>query len=142
MSQRDSALENLEQMRERLHTAELEHRSAEVRHQAALAEATRQADELSGEVESQRRTVGVLTSEGAELSTSLSATETALEREQGMRRSVDGRLAAVTESRATLEGELTEIKGRLGYRIGPLPAAPLPAQLASARRALGDPSPG
>ena len=118
VSQRDSALENLEQMRERLHTAELEHRSAEVRHQAALAEAARKADELSGEVESQRRTIGVLTSEGAELRTSLSATETALEREQGMRRSVDGRLAAVTESRAALEGELTEIKGRLGYRMG------------------------
>ncbi len=118
VSQRDSALENLEQMRERLHTAELEHRSEEVAHQAALAEAARKADELSGEVESQRRTIGVLTSEGAELRTSLSATETALEREQGMRRSVDGRLAAVTESRAALEGELTEIKGRLGYRIG------------------------
>ena len=118
VSQRDSALENLEQMRERLHTAELEHRSAEVGHQAALAEAARRADELSGEVESQRRTIGVLTSEGAELRTSLSATETALEREQGMRRSVDGRLAAVTESRAKLEEELTEIQGRLGYRIG------------------------
>jgi 2-polyprenyl-3-methyl-5-hydroxy-6-metoxy-1,4-benzoquinol methylase len=118
VSQRDSALENLEQMRERLHTAELDHRSAEVAHQAALAEAARKADELSGEVESQRRTIGVLTSEGAELRTSLSATETALEREQGMRRSVDGRLAAVTESRAALEEELTEIKGRLGYRIG------------------------
>lgn len=118
VTQRDSALENLEQMRERLHTAELDHRSAEVGHQAALAEAARKADELSGEVESQRRTIGVLTSEGAELRTSLSATETALEREQGMRRSVDGRLAAVTESRAALEGELTEIKGRLGYRIG------------------------
>ena len=118
VSQRDNALEHLEQMRERLHTAELEHRSAEVGHQAALAEAARKADELSGEVESQRRTIGVLTSEGAELRTSLSATETALEREQGMRRSVDGRLAAVTESRAALEGELTEIKGRLGYRIG------------------------
>jgi 2-polyprenyl-3-methyl-5-hydroxy-6-metoxy-1,4-benzoquinol methylase len=118
VSQRDSALENLEQMRERLHTAELEHRSAELGHQAALAEAARKADELSGEVESQRRTIGVLTSEGAELRTSLSATEAALEREQGMRRSVDGRLAAVTESRAKLEEELTEIQGRLGYRIG------------------------
>lgn len=118
VTQRDSALENLEQMRERLHTAELDHRSAEVGHQAALAEAARKADELSGEVESQRRTIGVLTSEGAELRTSLSATETALEREQGMRRSVDGRLAAVTESRAKLEEELTEIQGRLGYRIG------------------------
>jgi chromosome segregation ATPase len=69
-------------------------------------------------VESQRRTIGVLTSEGAELRTSLSATETALERERGMRRSVEGRLAAVTESRAALEGELAEIQGRLGYRIG------------------------
>jgi ubiquinone/menaquinone biosynthesis C-methylase UbiE len=108
--QRDSALENLEQTRERLHAAELGH-------QKALAEATRRADNLEAELESQRRTVGVLTSEGAELRTSLSATEAAMEREQAMRRSVEGRLAAVTETRATLEEELTEIKGRLGYRI-------------------------
>jgi 2-polyprenyl-3-methyl-5-hydroxy-6-metoxy-1,4-benzoquinol methylase len=117
-SQRDTALENLEQMRERLHAAELEHQKAELAHQAALAEAARRARDLETEVESQRRTIGVLTSEGAELRTSLSATETALERERGMRRSVEGRLAAVTESRAALEGELAEIQGRLGYRIG------------------------
>jgi 2-polyprenyl-6-hydroxyphenyl methylase/3-demethylubiquinone-9 3-methyltransferase len=117
-SQRDSALENLDQMRERLHTAELERRTAELAHQAALAEAARHAGDLETEVESQTRTIGVLTSEGAELRTSLSATEAALERERGMRRSVEGRLAAVTESRAKLEEELTEIKGRLGYRIG------------------------
>ena len=117
-SQRDSALENLEQMRERLHTADLERRTAELAHQAALAEAARHAGDLETEVESQTRTIGVLTSEGAELRTSLSATEAALERERGMRRSVEGRLAAVTESRAKLEEELTEIKGRLGYRIG------------------------
>jgi 2-polyprenyl-3-methyl-5-hydroxy-6-metoxy-1,4-benzoquinol methylase len=98
--QRDSALENLEQMRERLHAAELAHRSAEL------------------EVESQLRTIGVLTSEGAELRTSLSAAETTLEQERGMRRSVEGRLAAVRESRAKVEEELTEIQGRLGYRIG------------------------
>jgi 2-polyprenyl-6-hydroxyphenyl methylase/3-demethylubiquinone-9 3-methyltransferase len=118
MSQRDTALENLEQMRERLHTAELAHRSAEVEHQAALAEASRRSDGLVSEVESQRRTIGVLTSEGAGLRTSLSATEATLERERGMRRSAEGRLAAVTESRTKLEEELTEIKGRLGYRIG------------------------
>jgi chromosome segregation ATPase len=110
-AQRDSALENLERMRERLHATELGH-------QKALAEATRRAEDLEASVESLRRTVGVLTSEGAELRTSLSAAEASLEREQAMRRSVEGRLAAVTESRATLEEELTEIKGRLGYRIG------------------------
>jgi 2-polyprenyl-3-methyl-5-hydroxy-6-metoxy-1,4-benzoquinol methylase len=110
-AQRDSALENLEQMRERLHGAELGHRTA-------LADATRRAEDLEASVESLRRTVGVLTSEGAELRTSLSAAEAALEREQAMRRSVEGRLAAVTESRARLEEELTEIKGRLGYRMG------------------------
>ena len=117
-SQRDSALENLDQMRERLHTAELERRTAELAHQAALADAARHAGDLETEMESQTRTIGVLTSEGAELRTSLSATEAALERERGMRRSVEGRLAAVTESRAKLEEELTEIKGRLGYRVG------------------------
>jgi 2-polyprenyl-3-methyl-5-hydroxy-6-metoxy-1,4-benzoquinol methylase len=117
-SQRDGALENLEQMRERLHAAELEHQKAELAHQAALAEAARRAQGLESEVESQRRTIGMLTSEGAELRTSLSATETALERERGMRRSAEGRLAAVTESRVALEGELAKIKGRLGYRIG------------------------
>jgi 2-polyprenyl-3-methyl-5-hydroxy-6-metoxy-1,4-benzoquinol methylase len=117
-SQRDSALENLEQMRERLYTAELEHRTAELAHQAALAEAARRAGDLETEVASQTRTIGVLTSEGAELRTSLSASEAALERERGMRRSVEGRLAAVTESRAKLEGDLAEIRGRLGYRIG------------------------
>jgi chromosome segregation ATPase len=83
-----------------------------------LAEATRRAEDLEAELESQRRTVGFLTSEGAELRTSLSAAEAALEREQAMRRSVEGRLAAVTESRAMLDEELAEIKGRLGYRIG------------------------
>jgi 2-polyprenyl-6-hydroxyphenyl methylase/3-demethylubiquinone-9 3-methyltransferase len=117
-SQRDSALENLEQMRERLHTAELERRTAELAHQAALADAARHAGDLETEMESQTRTIGVLTSEGAELRSSLSATEAALERERGMRRSVEGRLAAVTGSRAKLERELTEIQGRLGYRIG------------------------
>jgi 2-polyprenyl-3-methyl-5-hydroxy-6-metoxy-1,4-benzoquinol methylase len=117
-AQRDSALQNLEQMRERLHAAQLAHRSAELAHQAALAEATRRADRVEAEVENQRRTIGVLTSEGAELRTSLSAAEAALEREQGTRRSVEGRLAAVRESRAKVEDELTEIKGRLGYRIG------------------------
>jgi 2-polyprenyl-3-methyl-5-hydroxy-6-metoxy-1,4-benzoquinol methylase len=75
-AQRDSALENLEQMRERLHAAELAHRSAELAHQAALAEATRRADHLEAEAENQRR------------------------------------------SRAKVEEELTEIKGRLGYRLG------------------------
>ena len=60
----------------------------------------------------------MLTSEGAELRTSLSAAEAALEREQGMRRSVEGRLAAVRESRAKVDEELAEIQGRLGYRIG------------------------
>jgi 2-polyprenyl-3-methyl-5-hydroxy-6-metoxy-1,4-benzoquinol methylase len=99
-AKQDSALENLERMRERLHAAELAQRSAEL------------------EVENQRRTIGVLTSEGAELRTSLHATEAALEREQGTRRSVEGRLAAVTESRDSLKDELTEIKRRLGYRIG------------------------
>jgi ubiquinone/menaquinone biosynthesis C-methylase UbiE len=117
-AQRDSALENLEQMRERLHAAELGH-------QKAFAEATRKADDLEAELESQRRTVGVLTSEGAELRTSLSAAEAALEREQAMRRSAEGRLAAVTESRALLEDELAEIKGRLGYRIGRFLRRPL-----------------
>ena len=116
-AQRDSALENLERMRERLHAAELGH-------QKALAEATRRAEDLEASVEGQRRTVGVLTSEGAELRTSLSAAEATLDREQSMRRSVEGRLAAVTESRATLEEELTEIKGRLGYRIGRLLRGP------------------
>ena len=110
-AQRDSALENLEQMRERLHGAELGH-------QKALAEAARRGEDLEASVESMRRTVGVLTSEGAELRTSLSAAEASLEREQAMRRSVEGRLAAVTESRARLEEELGEVKGRLGYRIG------------------------
>ena len=110
-AQRDSALENLEQVRERLHAADLGHRKA-------LADAARRAEDLEASVESLRRTVGVLTSEGAELRTSLSAAEASLEREQAMRRSVEGRLAAVTESRARLEEELAEIKGRLGYRIG------------------------
>jgi 2-polyprenyl-3-methyl-5-hydroxy-6-metoxy-1,4-benzoquinol methylase len=117
-AQRDSALENLEQMRERLHAAELAQRSAELAHQAALAEATRRADQVEAELENQRRTIGVLTSEGAELRTSLSAAERALEQERRMRRTVEGRLAAVRESRAKVEEELTEIKGRLGYRIG------------------------
>ena len=110
-AQRDSALENLEQVRERLHAADLGH-------QKALADAARRAEDLEASVESLRRTVGVLTSEGAELRTSLSAAEAALVREQAMRRSVEGRLAAVTESRARLEEELAEIKGRPGYRIG------------------------
>jgi 2-polyprenyl-3-methyl-5-hydroxy-6-metoxy-1,4-benzoquinol methylase len=110
-AQRDSALETLEQIRERLHAAELGH-------QKAIAEATRKADDLEAELESQRRTVGVLTSEGAELRTSLRAAEASLEREQAMRRSAEGRLAAVTESRAMLEQELAEIKSRMGYRIG------------------------
>jgi 2-polyprenyl-3-methyl-5-hydroxy-6-metoxy-1,4-benzoquinol methylase len=110
-ARRDSALENLEQVRERLHAAELAH-------QAARAEATRRADGLAAELEGQRRTIGVLTSEGAQLRTSLSATEAALEREQVARRSLEGRLAAVTESRTALKYELAEIHGRLGYRIG------------------------
>jgi 2-polyprenyl-3-methyl-5-hydroxy-6-metoxy-1,4-benzoquinol methylase len=110
-AQRDSALENLERMRERLHVAEL-------RHQEALAGATRRTEDLEASAESLRRTVGVLTSEGAELRTSLSAAEAALEREQAMRRSAEGRLAAVTESRAKIEEELAGVKGRLGYRIG------------------------
>jgi 2-polyprenyl-3-methyl-5-hydroxy-6-metoxy-1,4-benzoquinol methylase len=110
-AQRDGALENLERVRERLHAVELGH-------QKALAEANRRAEDNEASVESLRRTVGVLTSEGAELRTSLSAAEASLEREQAMRRSVEGRLAAVTESRARLEEELAEIKGRLGYRIG------------------------
>jgi 2-polyprenyl-3-methyl-5-hydroxy-6-metoxy-1,4-benzoquinol methylase len=117
-AQRDSAHENLERMRERLHTAELGQQSAALAHQAALVEATRRADQLEAEVENQRRTIGVLTSEGAELRTSLSGAESALEQEQGVRRTVEGRLAAVRESRAKVEEELTEIKGRLGYRIG------------------------
>ena len=117
-AQRDSALENLEQLRERLHAAELAKQSAELAHQTALAEATRRADNSEAELENQRRTIGVLTSEGAELRTSLSAAEAALEREQGMRRSVEGRLAAVRESRAKVDEELAEIQGRLGYRIG------------------------
>jgi 2-polyprenyl-3-methyl-5-hydroxy-6-metoxy-1,4-benzoquinol methylase len=117
-AQRDGALEDLEQMRERLHAAELAHRSAELAHQAALAEATRRADQVQAEVENQCRTIGVLMSEGAELRTSLSAAEAALEQERGMRRTVEGRLVAVKESRAKVEDELTEIKGRLGYRIG------------------------
>jgi 2-polyprenyl-3-methyl-5-hydroxy-6-metoxy-1,4-benzoquinol methylase len=108
---RDSSLTNLDAMRERLHSAELDHLKA-------LAESSRRAEELETEAESQRRTVGVLTSEGAELRTSLSATEAALAREQAMRRSAEGRLAAVTESRAVLQEELAGIKGRLGYRIG------------------------
>jgi 2-polyprenyl-3-methyl-5-hydroxy-6-metoxy-1,4-benzoquinol methylase len=110
-AQMDSALENLEQIRERLHAAELGH-------QKAIAEATRKAEDLEAEVESQRRTVGVLTSEGAELRTSLRAAEASLEREQAMRRTAESRLAAVTERRAMLEQELAEIKGRMGYRIG------------------------
>ena len=117
-AQRDSALKNLEQLRERLHAAELAQQSAELAHQTALAEATRRADNSEAELENQRRTIGVLTSEGAELRTSLSAAEAALEREQGMRRSVEGRLAAVRESRAKVDEELAEIQGRLGYRIG------------------------
>jgi 2-polyprenyl-3-methyl-5-hydroxy-6-metoxy-1,4-benzoquinol methylase len=117
-AKRDSALENLEQTRERLHTAELGH-------QKTLAVATRKADDLEAELGSQRRTVGVLTSEGAELRTSLSAAEAALEREQAMRRSAEGRLAAVTESRALLVDELAEIRGRLGYRIGSILRRPL-----------------
>ena len=119
-AQRDSALKNLEQLRERLHAAELAQQSAELAHQTALAEATRRADNSEAELENQRRTIGVLTSEGAELRTSLSAAEAALEREQGMRRSVEGRLAAVRESRAKVDEELAEIQGRLGYRIGRL----------------------
>ena len=117
-AQRDSALENLERMRERLHAAELAQQSAAQAHQSVVAEATRRAEDLEAELENQRRTIGVLTSEGAELRTSLSAAEAALEQERGMRRSVEGRLAAVRESRAKVEEELTEIKGRLGYRIG------------------------
>jgi ubiquinone/menaquinone biosynthesis C-methylase UbiE len=124
-AQKDSALENVQQIRERLHAAELEHQAkelarqaADLEHQQALAEATRRADDLAAEVERHRHTIGVLTSEGAELRTSLSAVETALQREQETRRSVEGRLAAVTDSRAALEQELGEIKGRLGYRIG------------------------
>jgi hypothetical protein len=35
-----------------------------------------------------------------------------------MRRSAEGRLAAVTESRTKLEEELAQIKGRRTYRIG------------------------
>ena len=66
-AQRDSALENLEQLRERLHAAELAKQSAELAHQTALAEATRRADNSEAELENQRRTIGVLTSEGAEL---------------------------------------------------------------------------
>jgi chromosome segregation ATPase len=110
-SERESALQNLEQTRERLHTTELEHRTA-------LADMTRRVDALEAEAESQRRTVGVLTSEGAELRTSLSAAEAALERERAMRRSLAGRLDAVTRSRTKLEQELADIQGRLGYRIG------------------------
>jgi 2-polyprenyl-3-methyl-5-hydroxy-6-metoxy-1,4-benzoquinol methylase len=117
-AQTATALENLEQVRERLHIAELAQRSAELANRSVLEEATRRADGLSGEVKSQRRTIGVLTSEGAELRTSLSATEAALEREQVARRSLEARLAAVTDSRDSLKEELTEIKGRLGYRIG------------------------
>ena len=40
------------------------------------------------------------------LRTSLSAAETALEREQAMRRSVEGRLEPGTETRSALEEEL------------------------------------
>jgi 2-polyprenyl-3-methyl-5-hydroxy-6-metoxy-1,4-benzoquinol methylase len=123
-SQRDGALHNLEQTRERLHTTELEQ-------QTAIADATRRADDLEAEVESQRRTIGVLTSEGAELRTSLNAAETALEREEGMRRSLEGRLEAVTQSRATLEQELTEIQSRLGYRIGRFLRRPFGRQVSS-----------
>jgi SAM-dependent methyltransferase len=117
-AQRDSAQENLEQMRERLHAAELAQRSAELANQEALTEAIRRADRAEAELESQRRTIGVLMSEGAELRTSLTATEAALEQERGTRRSLEGRLAAVTEGRAALKEELTEIKRRRAYRIG------------------------
>jgi 2-polyprenyl-3-methyl-5-hydroxy-6-metoxy-1,4-benzoquinol methylase len=117
-AQRESALDNLERTRERLHAAELAQQSAELAHRAALAEATRRVEHAEAEAENQRRTIGVLTSEGAELRTSLSRAEAALEQERGMRRSAEGRLAAVRESRATVEQELAEIKGRLGYRIG------------------------
>jgi 2-polyprenyl-3-methyl-5-hydroxy-6-metoxy-1,4-benzoquinol methylase len=110
-SQRDNALQKLEQTRERLHTSELGHKTA-------LADMTRRADDLEAEVESQRRTVSVLMSEGAELRTSLSAADAALERERAMRRSLAGRLDAVTQSRTRLEQELAGIHGRLGYRIG------------------------
>jgi ubiquinone/menaquinone biosynthesis C-methylase UbiE len=111
-----------------LQEEDLSKRATEIQRDAALqrqadleqrlADATRRADDLEASVEGLRRTVGVLTSEGAELRTSLSAAEASLEREQAMRRSVDGRLAAVTESRAALEAELAEVKSRLGYRIG------------------------
>jgi 2-polyprenyl-3-methyl-5-hydroxy-6-metoxy-1,4-benzoquinol methylase len=117
-AQRDSALENLERMRERLHAAELGQQSAALAHQAAVAEATRRAADLEAELENQHRTIGVLTSEGAELRTSLTAAEAALEQERRARRTLEGRLAAVTDSRDSLKDELAEIQGRLGYRIG------------------------
>ena len=59
----------------------------------------------------------MLTNEGAELRTSLSAAEAALERERAMKRSLEGRLDAVTQSRVKLVQELAQIQGRMGYRI-------------------------
>jgi 2-polyprenyl-3-methyl-5-hydroxy-6-metoxy-1,4-benzoquinol methylase len=109
--QRDAAQQRQADLELRLAEAEEQSAAAATRHEEALGA-------LEEELGSLHRTVGVLTSEGAELRTSLSAAEGALERERAMRRSVEGRLAAVSASRAKLDEELTEIRGRVGYRIG------------------------
>jgi SAM-dependent methyltransferase len=113
VARRDDAQRDLDAARERLHAAELAHRTA-------LADLNRKADELEAEAASLRQTVGVLTSEGAELRASLTAAEAALDLERATRGSLESMLEAATESRAELERELAGIKGRLGYRIGRL----------------------
>ena len=89
-AQREDALRDLAQTRERLHRTELEHRTA-------LADLSRRADDLEAEVESLRATVDLRTREGVELQSSLNASEA---------------------SNAALEQELADLRGRLGYRIG------------------------
>jgi 2-polyprenyl-3-methyl-5-hydroxy-6-metoxy-1,4-benzoquinol methylase len=117
-TQREDSQRHLDAARERLHAAELAHSTALAELTRKSDVLTRKADELEAEAANLRRTVGVLTSEGAELRASLSAAEAALELERATRGSLETMLEAAAESRAALEGELATIQGRLGYRIG------------------------
>jgi SAM-dependent methyltransferase len=91
-AQREDALRDLQETRERLHAIELGH-------QTAIAEATRKASELEAEVATLRSTVEVLRREGAELRGSLGAAE-----------------AALAELRGRLGFRLRRFVGRLSFR--------------------------
>jgi 2-polyprenyl-3-methyl-5-hydroxy-6-metoxy-1,4-benzoquinol methylase len=122
---RDGVQRDLDEVRERLHRAELGHRTT-------LADVAHQVDDRESEIESLRSTIEMLTREGAELRGSLTGAERELAGERESTTRLEDELETATKRTAELEGELesaatrnTEleqelaaIRGRLGYRIG------------------------